>query len=90
MAEEDLKEIADYTLFTWGVGQTVRHLDGLETCCQRLAENPQLGRTCEKVLPGLRRMEHESHVVFYRERPWGVFISRILHERMLPARFVFE
>jgi plasmid stabilization system protein ParE len=29
-------------------------------------------------------MEQGRHVVFYREKPDGVLISRILHQRMLP------
>jgi len=33
---------------------------------------------------GLRRMEHGSHVIFYRWLPEGIFIVRVLHERMLP------
>jgi plasmid stabilization system protein ParE len=29
-------------------------------------------------------MEQGKHVVFYREDPGGILISRILHQRMLP------
>jgi len=29
-------------------------------------------------------MEQGKHVVFYREAPGGISVSRILHERMLP------
>ena len=49
-----------------------------------LADNPSLGRACDNIRPGLRRMEHARHVVFYRQTPTGVLISRILHQRMLP------
>jgi hypothetical protein len=31
-------------------------------------------------------MEHGSHVVFYRQEPGGILVSRILHRRMLPER----
>jgi len=85
-AEADLLAIADYTLRTWGKDQAVRYLDGLEACCQMLADNPALGRDCEEIRPGLRRMEHGRHVVFYRETPRGVTVSRVLHQRMLPER----
>jgi plasmid stabilization system protein ParE len=37
-----------------------------------------------EIRPGLRRMEQGKHVVFYREEPGGILISRILHQRMLP------
>ena len=31
-------------------------------------------------------MEQGKHVVFYREEPGGILISRILHHRMLPEK----
>ena len=31
-------------------------------------------------------MEQGKHVVFYRQEPGGILISRILHQRMLPDR----
>lgn len=85
-AEADLLGIGDYTLRTWGESQTTRYIDDLESCCQRLADNPALGRACDDVRPGLRRMEYGRHVVFYREDSGGILVSRILHQRMLPER----
>ena len=35
-------------------------------------------------------MEQGKHVVFDREEPGGVFISRILHGRLLPENQVIE
>lgn len=78
--------IGAYTLRRWGRVQTIRYIDELETCCQRLADNPELGRACDHVRPGLRRMEHAQHAVFYRAKAGGILISRILHRRMLPER----
>lgn len=79
-------DIGAYTLQAWGENQTIRYIDGLETCCQRLADNPELGRPCDHIRPGLRRMEHARHVVFYRIELGGILVSRILHQRMLPER----
>ena len=83
-------EIGSYTLRTWGEAQTIGYLDGLETCCQHLADNPALGRACDDIRPGLRRMEQGQHVVFYRQEPGGIFVSRILHQRMLPERHAID
>jgi len=85
-AEADLKSIADYTLRKWGKSQAARYISELEVCCQRLAGNPALGRPCDYVRPGLRRLEHGKHVVFYRQERGGIMVSRILHQRMLPDR----
>ena len=79
-------DIGAYTLKAWGEDQTIRYINGLETCCQQLADNPELGRRCDHIRPGLRRMEHARHVVFYRIKADGILVSRILHQRMLPER----
>jgi toxin ParE1/3/4 len=81
-----LLSIGDYTLRTWGEDQAIRYLDALEASCQMLAENPALGRACDNIRPGLRRMEHGRHVLFYRQVAGGILISRILHQRMAHER----
>jgi toxin ParE1/3/4 len=83
-AETDLSSIGVYTLHTWGETQAFRYIGELESFCQMLADNPMLGRACDHIRPGLRRMEHGKHVVFYRQELTGILISRILHQRMLP------
>jgi toxin ParE1/3/4 len=85
-AEADLVSIANYTLRTWGKAQTARYLGDLEAFCRTLAGNPALGRPCDEVRPGLRRMDHGKHVVFYRQDRTGILISRILHQSMLPEK----
>jgi toxin ParE1/3/4 len=89
-AEADMLSIGAYTLRTWGESQAIRYLGDLEACCQMLADNPALGRTCDDVRPGLRRMEFGRHVVFYREDTGGILVSRILHQRMLPERHAID
>ncbi len=89
-AEADLLSIGVYTLRTWGEAQTDRYLGQLDACCQRLADNPALGRLCDYVHHGLRRKECGKHVVFYRQEPGGILVSRILHQRMLPERQAFN
>jgi toxin ParE1/3/4 len=85
-AETDLLSIGEYTLRTWGKAQTTRYLADLEFFCQTLADNSALGRSCDDVRPGLRRLEHGKHVVLYRHEQSGVLIVRILHQSMLPDR----
>jgi toxin ParE1/3/4 len=89
-AEADLLSIGAYTLRTWGEDQAVRYIGDLEACCEMLAANPAIGRTCDHVRPGLRRMETGRHVVFYREDANGISISRILHHRMLPEKHLAD
>jgi toxin ParE1/3/4 len=89
-AEADLLSIGAYTLRTWGEDQAIRYIDDLEACCQALAGNPALGRRCDDVRPGLRRMECGRHAVFYREAAGGILVSRILHQGMLPDRHAID
>jgi toxin ParE1/3/4 len=51
-----------------------------------LVDNPELGRACDDIRPGLRRMESRKHVVFYRREPRGILVVRVLHQRMLPEK----
>jgi toxin ParE1/3/4 len=78
--------VGTYTLRTWGEDQAISYIGELEACCQMLADNPALGRACDYVRPGLRRMEHGRHVIFYRQEAGGILVSRILHQRMVPER----
>jgi toxin ParE1/3/4 len=89
-AEADLLGIGDYTLRTWGADQAIRYIDDIESCCRMLAKNPELGRSCDDIRPGLRRMEVGRHVVFYRRGRGGVLITRILSQRMLPERHALD
>jgi toxin ParE1/3/4 len=90
LARLDLIAIADYTVDTWGLKQADHYVDGLAGCFERLARTPGMGRPCDQIRPGYRRMEHEMHVVIYRADRDFVFISRILHQRMLPSQHWIE
>ena len=89
-AEADLLSIAEYALRTRGKDQTALYLHELEACCKRLADHPVLARPCGEIRPGLYRLEHGKHVVFYRPERGGILVSRILHQRMLPERHSIE
>jgi toxin ParE1/3/4 len=82
-AERDLLEIGAFTLKQWGPDQVRRYLAKLDECCKQIAEMPTMGRTANEVRPGLRRIEHGRHVIFYRESPEGILVGRIVHQRML-------
>ncbi len=88
LALADLKSIGRYTVQQWGLEQAEDYLDDPGRILTMLAASPALGRACEQVRKGYRRMEHRRHVIFYRVRPRGAGIDviRILHERMLPPR----
>ena len=63
-AQADLIDIGQYTLRAWGEAQTGIYLDQIEDCCQRLAQNPGMGRLWMAAYPGLRRMEQGASRYF--------------------------
>jgi toxin ParE1/3/4 len=85
LAQTDLTRIADYTLDAWGEQQAFRYLDDLEDCFERLVHAPEIGRACDRIRKGYRRLEHARHVIFYRIDRDSIFIRRILHQGMLPG-----
>ena len=90
LALSDLHAIAAYTLKEWGAAQMRRYQGSIYRCFELLAENRSAGRPCDDIRPGLRRHEHEKHVVFYRLRPDGTIrVSRILHQSRLPYQVRF-
>ncbi len=88
-ANSDLREILLYTTDTWGDEQADRYLGLLLEGFDLIAQKPGLGRACDLLYPGLRRLERGKHVIFYRQDRNGVVISRILHQRRLPSQTFF-
>jgi toxin ParE1/3/4 len=85
-----MRAIARYTFEKWGKEQAVRYAHGLRSCFQILAENPGMGRACDAISSGLHRHELGKHVVFYRLKPGGIRIVRVLHQQMTPVKSHFR
>lgn len=92
LALADLNAISQYTVRQWGVEQAERYITELDKMLKLLAASPAIGRTCDRIRKGYRRMEHGRHIIFYRTRPRdaGIDVMRVLHERMLPAEHLEE
>lgn len=81
-AADDLEGIYEYTILQFGLEQARVYLLGLHERFQTLAEQPTQGRKADELAPGLRRVEYQSHVVFYMSKDDGIRIVRVLHQRM--------
>jgi toxin ParE1/3/4 len=89
LAESDLAEMIDYTVDRWGKDQALLYFDELVQCFQLITSTPGAGRSCNRLLKGIRRMEHAKHVIFYLRQGSSIFIVRILHQQRLPERHEF-
>lgn len=90
LAAEDFSGIYEYTLLNFGVKQADCYTDGMERCLATLSISPLIGRECDEIKPGLRRMDHEYHAIFYRIRHSDIFIIRLLHHQMEPMKQLLD
>ena len=87
-AAADLDQIHEYTILNFGLKQARAYLSGLRGRFETLAGNPMQGRSASELSPGLRRLEYQSHVVFYMPKDNGIRIVRVLHQSMDVKRYV--
>jgi toxin ParE1/3/4 len=82
-AQADLEQIWDYTRGRWGLDQAEDYLRELQRGIERAAANPGIGRPCDEIRPGYRKLPAGSHTLFYRVTAEAVIdVVRVLHQRM--------
>lgn len=82
-AQADFEQIWDYTHERWGVDQAEAYLRELHHAIDRATANRRIGRACDEIRPGYRKLAAGSHTVFYRLTAEGVVdVVRILHQGM--------
>jgi toxin ParE1/3/4 len=87
-AEQDLHEIALYTVIQWGPEQWEKYSALLQVACEKIIpRNLRYARSVPD-RPELRRWQCERHVIFFIKVKGGIEIVRVLHERMLPAGYL--
>lgn len=80
-ARNDLQDIYGYALRQWGEARSRRYLATIKEHFRALAKQPLSGMARPELLPEIRSLTVESHVVFYRVRTRTVEIVRVLHGR---------
>ncbi len=85
-ARRDLSGIWDDTQERWDARQAEMYIDELRAAIERVAEQPERGRSCDEVRINYRRYSVGSHLIFYVEAESGIDVIRILHQRMDPER----
>lgn len=82
-AKDDLRAIAIFTEKRWGIAQRNTYLKQFDDSFHQIADNPELGRTCDYIRPGYRKFPIISHTIYYRISNHDyVEIIRILHKHM--------
>lgn len=82
-AIEDLATIWEHSFKIWSENQADKYYDELIYNCQKIANDPDLGKNYEEISKQLLGMKSGRHIIFYRNLSNNyVEITRILHERM--------
>jgi toxin ParE1/3/4 len=56
-----------------------RMLSRLRERFRLLAKNPEMGERRDDLMPGLRCLTLGMYVIFFRAKPYGVEIARVIH-----------
>ncbi|WP_084418716.1 type II toxin-antitoxin system RelE/ParE family toxin [Arenibacter certesii] len=80
---EDLSKIWDYTFEVWSEKQADIYYESLISDCQKITDNPSLGKNYNGITQNLLGIKSNRHIIFYRTLNDNYAeITRILHERM--------
>ena len=88
LAKSDLKKLTRYSVQHFGERQTDHYLDEMFLTFEKLSNRKEMGRPYQNIPSGRSylRWEYESHVIYFRRRHKDIFITRILHSKMLPEK----
>ncbi|MBK8851242.1 MAG: type II toxin-antitoxin system RelE/ParE family toxin [Saprospiraceae bacterium] len=82
-AKQDLQQIWNYTYDTWSEKQADKYFEDIIARCNNLEYNFERGKDYSKLIPNLKGVKCNRHIIFYRILAQQVIeIARILHEEM--------
>lgn len=81
LAAADVESIVEFTVETFGALQAVKYHASLERTFQLLADFPRIGLPTYDLRPGLYRLPHKSHTIFYTHGLDHILIARVLFAR---------
>lgn len=81
-ADEDVRGIWRFTAASWSERQAQIYVGKLFDAMEALAAGARAGHPADDISTGLRRENCASHAILYRQRDGGIFVVRVLHQRM--------
>jgi toxin ParE1/3/4 len=82
-AQDDLSDILQYTLATWGEAQVLAYRAVLDEALRTIQRNPAIGQRVPELSPAHRLFPAGRHLIIYRtDAEEEVAVARILHARM--------
>ncbi|WP_022953678.1 type II toxin-antitoxin system RelE/ParE family toxin [Leucothrix mucor] len=83
-AKSDIKAIYIYSYQNFGRQQADKYFDALSEKMETLSD-VVICSDYSFVREGLKRLNHQSHAIYYREDEDDVLVLIVLHQRMDPA-----
>jgi toxin ParE1/3/4 len=84
-AEQDIEDIADYTIDQWGHEQARKYVGELRRATDALATSALRYPLYDQVHPGLRRKRSGMHHIYYLATKDHVEVLNIIHMSRDPA-----
>lgn len=82
-AIDDLNDIWDYTFKKWSEKQADKYYATIKLVCNRIGENPDVGKEYYGINKNLLGFKSGKHIIFYQSLTENkIEVIRILHERM--------
>jgi len=83
-AAEDLENILQYTLDTWGEKQFNVYLNSFQQAFDSILLDPEsvLSKKRDELFADCRSINSGHHIVFFRLKNRNIEIIRVLHEKM--------
>jgi toxin ParE1/3/4 len=81
-AEIDLAEMYEFGIYKFGLSQAQKYFNGMHDTFEVLSENMNLGRGASEFIEDLKRFSYKAHTIFYLRSTSGIFILRVLSQRM--------
>lgn len=82
LAEDDIYQIAVYTMTHFGINQAERYQRELTETLALLSNTPQIGRECSWIKAGIRSFTFKKHTIYYLEQENTILIARVIHQSM--------
>ena len=81
-AEIDLAGMYEFGIYKFGLHQSQEYFFGMHETFGLLAKNMNLGRDASEFIEDLKTFAYKAHTIFYLITENGIFILRVLDQRM--------
>jgi toxin ParE1/3/4 len=81
-AEIDLAAMYEFGIYKFGLTQAQNYFYAMHEAFVVLAENRNLGWDASEFIENLKRFSYKAHTIFYLQTASGIFILRVLSQRM--------